>query len=707
MNKYLKKLLPILLALPIMAGCASSLSSSTSSQTTSTVVPLTVPTNVALTDRLVTWDAVTGATSYDVRLNSSDDFNVTANEFTLPYTYIGSLTIAVRANDATTSTAFSNAISVTAILNLTAPTNLRQDGNQVLWDAVPGATGYIVKIDGVENFTTSTSYTISATSPATVQVLATGRSDQLIVSSGFSAPIYIKVPLATPTGIGYSDGILSWTAVSNAASYEILINDVTPFTSATNSVTIGYDFVGSVNAKVRAIATGDLYVNSAWASSNLTINPLILSKPINVRVEDNVLRFDAVNHATGYEIYVDGTLLTTITETSYTLSPELLAQAGSYVQVKAISTVHTASELSDKVYLGTQLITTEQELRAISGSGSYSLANDIVLTLPWIPLDFAGYFDGSNHTISGIDISDDDSSLSSIGFFATVNAGIIRNLTLEGTISVTSSSYAPSIGGLAGNAMSASIENVSVNMNVSTASTNGVARVGGAIGSINDSTISGLQYSGSIDVTDGISGGLIGRIEQSAMNVTITRSAATGTLTVTGGEQSPTGGFVGQMLDNRMTITESKTGMTVTGPNYVGGFVGYMGYGEISNSYSRGPVTATGTYVVHAGGFAGRVEGYNNRITYSIAMGLVTVSGGTAIYAGSFVGVTPGGTVATIYTNCVYDSTISSRDRIGNPSSGRGDGITGVSSTNLLSLSTYNQSIWDFAGTYPRLDWEL
>jgi len=175
---------------------------------------------------------------------------------------------------------------------------------------------------------------------------------------------------------------------------------------------------------------------------------------------------------------------------------------------------------------------------------------------------------------------------------------------------------------------------------------------------------------------------------------------------VAGGEQSPVGGFVGQLLDNYAVISECKAEIDVTGPNYVGGFVGYMGSGQIEDSYARGAVSATATNIIHVGGFVGRMEGYNNNVSYGVAMVTVSVSEGTYIYAGSFVGVTPGGTIATIYSNCVYDSTISALDRIGNTFTGRGDGITGISSSELLSLP-FNESIWDFGGAYPRLDWEL
>ncbi|HOF53809.1 MAG TPA: hypothetical protein PL058_03795, partial [Bacilli bacterium] len=80
---------------------------------------------------------------------------------------------------------------------------------------------------------------------------------------------------------------------------------------------------------------------------------------------------------------------------------------------------------------------------------------------------------------------------------------------------------------------------------------------------------------------------------------------------------------------------------------------------------------------------------------------------GNNIHIGSFAGVTPGGSYATIYSNCYYDSTLSSFDRIGNVSVGKGDGITGLSSSGLLAIQNFNATIWSFAGSYPKLAWEV
>jgi hypothetical protein len=139
----------------------------------------------------------------------------------------------------------------------------------------------------------------------------------------------------------------------------------------------------------------------------------------------------------------------------------------------------------------------------------------------------------------------------------------------------------------------------------------------------------------------------------------------------------------------------------------VGGFVGYQGTGHLANSYSEGSVTATSAVSVQAGGFVGRTEGYNNTLVCCLSYETLSVSAsGSGIDVGSFAGITPGGSYATIYSECHYDSTLSSFDRIGNASTGRGDGISGVATADLNSIANYDSAIWDFSGTRPALLWE-
>jgi len=45
-------------------------------------------------------------------------------------------------------------------------------------------------------------------------------------------------------------------------------------------------------------------------------------------------------------------------------------------------------------------------------------------------------------------------------------------------------------------------------------------------------------------------------------------------------------------------------------------------------------------------------------------------------------------------------------DRIGNPGTGRGDGITAFQTSGYPTLAYFDSSIWDLSGSVPLLRWE-
>jgi hypothetical protein len=512
----------------------------------------------------------------------------------------------------------------------------------------------------------------------------------------------IVLTLDTPTNIAFEDGIITWDEVDNATSYIISVND-DEYESTTNSYHIGYDYVGSVTISIIATSSDSSFADSLPGTVTLTISQLILETPVNLVLTGSLLTFDAVDYATSYQIYFNDDLIDTVTNNQYTVSASVLASGG-YLQVKAISTIHVSSPLSEKLFFGTTLITSEEELKSMLTTGAYTLANNITLTEPWTAKQFSGFFDGNGYTISGIEINSVDDNG---GFFSSLTNARISDVHLIGAIDVIANTSGADFGGLAGTLIDSNVSSINVEMDINVESTNGIAHVGGLIGTLSNSNVTNSHYVGDIDTTNAITGGLIGRAINPEHATTIDQSSSIATIVTIGGGQTPVGGFIGSLTNNHLTISTSKAEVNISGPVYVGGFVGYMGTGHINNSYAYGSLVATGTTLVQAGGFVGRMEGYNNTVAYSIArMSLDVQANGDYISVGSFVGVTPGGIYANIYNNCYYSNTVSTLDRIGNAPIGRGDGITGVSDTQLLELTQFDNQIWVFTGDVPRLFWE-
>lgn len=688
----------------LLFGCQPQSSREESSLTTSqdTSSELTAPKQITLTERTLSWEAVDGASSYIVLLNA-DEHTTYEHYFALPATTYGIITVQVKACHLTSCSPYSEVQTFTAYLTLEVPQNLRQVGNQIFWDEVPLATGYIVKINHAsEQYVNHPAYDLTS-EVVSLKVLATA-SDPYLKSSAYSEEITIKQQLDTPRNIAFDDGFLLWDAVAQAREYKVVIDGSLWGMSPTNRCEIGYYQTGMLTVEIQARGDSATYLNSEIAQVEINVPKITLTTPTNLTLTGNILTFAAVPYADGYQIYIDGNLVAGITTNRYTM-PQATIEGCVYVQVQAISSANYPSALSEKYYFNVTLINSETELRAMTFLGSYRLNADITLTEPWTPKAFGGRFDGAGHTISGIDVSDQNQN---VGFFSCLNGASISNLKLVGLVnSASNQTFEAHIGGLSAVISHATIRNVEVIIDINLHARNGIAKAGGIAGVSDNSIYENVHYQGEITAAYAISGGFIGLLRQSEQGVMISRSSANGTLTATGSEQTPTGGFIGQMLDNYMQIMQAKANMEVTGANYSGGFVGYMGYGGISDCYAEGSVQATATTLVHLGGFVGRMEGYNNLLICCLALSTVIDKTGEDVFVGAFVGVTPGGSHATIYYHCAYDKTQSTMDRIGNSATGKGDGITGYTSDELLSELDYNLEIWDFTGTKPRLQWEL
>ncbi|QJD85665.1 S-layer homology domain-containing protein [Cohnella herbarum] len=160
-------------------------------------------------------------------------------------------------------------------------------------------------------------------------------------------------------------------------------------------------------------------------------------------------------------------------------------------------------------------------------------------------------------------------------------------------------------------------------------------------------------------------GGLVGRIDGGEISNSYVSGSVTGTSTMVGG-------LIGYNYYG--TVSNSFAKANVTGSsNNVGGLVG-SNFGEISYGYAAGNVTGTGTNV---GGLIGTNGG---TISYGYAAGSVT---GTGTNVGGLIG-TNGGTISYSF----YDS----------GTTGQSDTDKGVgrSTAEMKTQSTYADSNWDF-----------
>lgn len=144
---------------------------------------------------------------------------------------------------------------------------------------------------------------------------------------------------------------VTWTAVENASGYEVTVNGGTPVPVQATEYTLTETAVGSYKIVVKALGDGKNYLDSEPSNEvtvTVTEQQQALAAPV-IAADGTEITWSAIEHATGYEVYVDGELKATQEELVFTLSVE---QVGDYqITVKAISSdaKYTASAASNSV----------------------------------------------------------------------------------------------------------------------------------------------------------------------------------------------------------------------------------------------------------------------------------------------------------------------------------------------------------------------
>ena len=350
----------------------------------------------------------------------------------------------------------------------------------------------------------------------------------------------------------------------------------------------------------------------------------------------------------------------------------------------------------------------------------FELKNDIDLSgKTWTPIGygdqsskpFQGYFDGKDHTVTGLYV-DERGNDCFAGLFgvavASTNETVLKNIIIKdaevyagnktdeseahygagvliGSISINGGSNANYLaienckcygkvdskmyaGGLIGRSNYGKITNCVADVDVT-----GSSCSGGFAGCTWDSTISNNQAAGSVMCEGYCGGGFVGYSSSS----TFTNNKAAASVVDTGWSA---GGFTG--ADEGSTFVKCiASGNVEAGDWNVGGFGGYLsGNTTITDSVALGDVTGKLTLnKAKAGGFVGTNK--NGNIKNCYAAGTVTGSNEYAA-AGGFVGYDDSGTTEA----CYYDKTKNSAlNAVGAIEKEGSNDIKGKESSELLA----------------------
>ena len=335
--------------------------------------------------------------------------------------------------------------------------------------------------------------------------------------------------------------------------------------------------------------------------------------------------------------------------------------------------------------MATYHITTPQGLQDMNNdlSGDYILDNDLDMTgFEWTPImsmtpvPFSGTFDGQNHTISNLTITDigvTDSNFT-MGFIGYADSATIQNINFDGVILNTENSVSrtdPLTGVVAGQADGCVIKNCKVkNVTINIASVSSyIADIGGLIGycglnyaetavtEISDCSVDGVSIiaNGTMGLSDisGFVGMMLGDGDKiatiqncSAKNVSINLTS-TDSISDVGGligygelfmaegcyaeiveivvtsdtDSWGIAGLIGEM--DMAAISEcycsaldiTLTGLGLDNFSLVGGLIGSFGGESVKNCYCDGSIVGNGRVILEVGGFAGSLTESNSETT--------------------------------------------------------------------------------------------
>ncbi len=201
-------------------------------------ITLDTPQNVAITNGVVTWDAVTDATGYTVIVNSNT-YSVTVTTYDLNTLDLpaGTYPVHIIATQGLNVSEPSTTVNfVVQAVVVGVPQNVAIANGVVTWNAVADATGYVVHVGSNTYNVTVRTYDLKTLTLAqgnhSVYVVAMIGTD----ASANSATVSYFVggtTLAIPQNVAIADGIVTWTAVTGATSYAVYVDAVLHSVTAT------------------------------------------------------------------------------------------------------------------------------------------------------------------------------------------------------------------------------------------------------------------------------------------------------------------------------------------------------------------------------------------------------------------------------------------------------------------------------------------
>lgn len=298
---------------------------STNSTAISVITKPAAPSNItqtAITQTTFTinWQAVTGAVSYSVSVNSGT-FNTvgSATSYDVTVTNPGdSATVSIQATNTSGSTASANTTYYTlpaTPTNLTI-TNVTNNSFTLSWSAANGNTTYFISNDNGANYsftTTSTTYLFTSLLPSTVYTLIV-KANNSVGYSPASASVTTTTKPDPPTNvqitsIGPTGFTVGWTAGSGASSYQISVNNGSSY-AYTGISSSPYTISNLVAGTTYQVVVASVFTSGITAATAVSVRtgptaPTNLAVS-NVSTSAFTITWSASPEATSYNVSSNG-----------------------------------------------------------------------------------------------------------------------------------------------------------------------------------------------------------------------------------------------------------------------------------------------------------------------------------------------------------------------------------------------------------------
>ena len=466
--------------------------------------------------------------------------------------------------------------------------------------------------------------------------------------------------------------------VNNEEEYKDAINYIKYHTNAKVKINSDLDLTGveyeTISAAFNGTIDGDNHTISGLTNPlfnrlhNATIKNLTINSNVNSTNSTVGILANTITNSTIDNINLNGSITTTgnyVGSLAGKVNNSTIKNVTSNVNVSGndyvgglVGNIGSNTTLNSSTYNGT--VTGRYY---VGGAVGYTSGTEVQLT----DIETTGIVSGED-TVGGV-----------IGR-SDVTSGKLTNLYSESQVTGK-----PHTAGIVGY-LAFNSNNIEVNNLKSVGTVSGTIYVGGVIGELYntervDATISGLVSEGNVISTDNYVGGLIGYINtRNITNLTITDSYAENNVN----GSSYVGGAVGYVngTTSSTVVKLNKvyhTGNVVGSRSSIGGLVGFLRYGQLTNTFAIGNTSGNNYY----GGLVGEAD-YS-----SIANSYALVAIGSNSSAGTRGGLVARST-STTATNCYYSREIA---KVFESALG-----VNIRLQNLLVSDNYNQ--YDFDNTW-------